>query len=130
MDSEAVGNKINRVFKHSHINDNKIVSDIGLTYLIDNFLEAVRAKDIRVIDGMLVYQWEEWFKGRIGKEPLFRLLYVFFKTLSATKVDFYEVMSEEPSFFILCMNENRYMDYHNKYNTEAIGSQTLYKLRK
>jgi hypothetical protein len=107
-----------RRFRHLYINDKTHVSSNSLEFLLDNFREALSAKKVERLEGMCVDEWFSVFSSRVGKEPLFRLMYCFYRALGQSGVGLHELLCEEPAYFIECLNNNNYLAYHDKYNLE------------
>lgn len=121
--------------RYIDILDDKLITYKSLNILVDNFIEVINAKKIESIDCMTVSQWTNWFKSRIGREPILRLLFLFFRSLSQSEVQFHEIMTEDPTYYVECLTTNNYLAYYYEYhpqfktdsNSGPIGVESMFE---
>jgi hypothetical protein len=91
------------------------LTERGLHFLLDNCKTVLERHGEGEIGGLTVNFWYNSFKGRIGYEPVFRLLWVIIRDLQAKNIGLQEVLNEDPGFFMDCMANNNMLPFYQRY---------------
>ena len=108
---------------------NRVISSTELTadmmrILIENTAEAAVAKGVKTIGGLPPNEWMDLLKARIGREPIFRLLYVLVRDMTVVKkngpVVLSEVLVEDPAAWVAATKSLSLEQYWNVYPSPAM----------
>ena len=87
----------------------------GLNLLITNIKRVCRAKGKETLDGIPVNEWSWIMSGRVGNEPMIRLLYCVMRTMIAEDIGLSEVMSIDPEYYVHCLQQRDMILYYERY---------------
>jgi hypothetical protein len=97
---------------------NKIgIIDFQSTHiLLQNIRDACIERGIKKIGGLEPTLWMNTMNGRVGNEPLTRLMFIIIRDLISTKfITLAEVLCEDTALFIQAMKEENINVYYAKY---------------
>ena len=107
-----------RLSRWRDVNSQPTLGTDGFRVLVENTLEAALAKGVKEIGAMPAEEWADRLKGRIGREPMVRLLYILFRDAGAIKktpVTLPEMLAEDPPLFVRCMEDLNMSGYWALY---------------
>jgi hypothetical protein len=109
----------NRVNRYQTIMDREHLTTPALRILIENAAEAAIAKGVKNIGGMPPEQWRDLLVARVGREPIFRLLYILVRDMTVVKkngpVVLSEVLVEDPTMWVDATKRLNLAEYLGTY---------------
>lgn len=102
---------------YQHLNHGNVFDCEGMRRAIHNVWTVCMARDIMLIENaMPLHEWKQMMEGRVGVEPLFRLLFIVFKVMRFHDIGLAEVLIEDPAFWLDCVNQGNIMPYYALYH--------------
>lgn len=89
-----------------------------LRLLVDNLVRVSEARGA-TIHLLVPAQWGARFVGRIGMEPLFKLIWIFIKAVESSGSSVVDVMSHDPVLLNQCMALGDLQPYYDQYPVAA-----------
>lgn len=99
-----------RLSRHQEVNTSNQLTVNAVRIAIENALEASIAKGVKEIGGVPADQWAENLKGRLGREPLFRLMFILLRDMASAKskngpIVLSDVLCEDPTLWVQCSKD-------------------------
>jgi hypothetical protein len=112
--------RVTRLSRHQEVNTFNQLSGNAVRIAIENALEAAIAKGVKEIGGVPADQWAENLKGRIGREPLFRLMFILLRDMASAKskngpIVLADVLCEDPTLWVQCSKDLNLQPYFAVY---------------
>jgi hypothetical protein len=87
----------------------------ALRVFIDNVVEVALERGLKTISIFTPYEWRDHWFGRIGKEPLLRLLYVIMRDIQHhSELTLCELLAEDPALMARCMHTGNMAPYYDR----------------
>jgi hypothetical protein len=92
-----------------------VLSDDGLRILVDSMVEIAQVRGLRDIGVLTPTEWSNHWLGRIGNEPILRLLFGMLRDIQqTTDVTLCELLATDPGLMASCMAVGDLGLYYNR----------------
>jgi hypothetical protein len=102
----------------NHVNLPDQINGETLRLLVENFVRICNVRN-ESIWGMTPSEWASIFISRIGKEPLFRLIFVFVNAVESSNSCLSEILAQDSVLFAQSIAIGDLRQYYDKYPAAA-----------
>jgi len=104
-----------RANRNATLNHHTLLTEEGLRILVDNMTEVAQERGLRDVGALTPTEWRNHWVGRIGREPLIRLLFGIIRDIQqTTDVTLCELLATDPALMASCLAGGDLSPYYNR----------------